>query len=131
MYQTQKVSERKPILSVSIHDCDVQVFCCGGKGGQNQNKVASGVRVIHRPSGARGECREERDQFQNKKRAFRRMAESRAFRVWIRLEIARRAGCEPIEAIVERAIQPKNLRIESKASGGAWVETTETEVSNA
>ncbi len=45
---------REKILTVTIHDCEVQTFRAGGKGGQNQNKVSSGVRVIHHPSGGPG-----------------------------------------------------------------------------
>lgn len=72
---------RTRILSVSIHDCEVQHFRSGGKGGQNQNKRDTGTRVIHRPSGARGESREERSQLQNKRKAFVRMAQSREFQL--------------------------------------------------
>lgn len=70
---------REKILSVTLKDCDVQTFRAGGNGGQKQNKTNSGVRIIHRASGARGESREERSQLQNKKNAFRRMAETPAF----------------------------------------------------
>lgn len=63
------MAERHRILSVTIDDCDVQTFRCGGKGGQNVNKRDTGVRVIHRASGARGEARDERSQWQNKKLA--------------------------------------------------------------
>ena len=72
---------RRRILSVSIHDCEVQHFRSGGKGGQNQNKRDTGTRVIHHPSGARGESREERSQLQNKKKAFVRMVESSKFQL--------------------------------------------------
>lgn len=72
---------RTRILSVTIHDCEVQHFRSGGKGGQNQNKRDTGTRVIHRPSGARGESREERSQLQNKRKAFVRMAQSREFQL--------------------------------------------------
>jgi protein subunit release factor A len=72
---------RERILSVSIHDCEVQHFASGGKGGQNQNKRHTGTRVIHHPSGARGESREERSQLQNKRAAFVRMAQSPAFQL--------------------------------------------------
>jgi protein subunit release factor B len=61
------------LFSVTKKDLDVQTFRSGGKGGQNQNKVESGVRIIHRASGAVGESREYRDQPQNKKAAFQRM----------------------------------------------------------
>ena len=76
---------RQKILTVTIKDCEVQTFRAGGKGGQNQNKRDSGVRVIHPPSGARGESREGRSQIENKRKAFRRMAESREFQTWVRV----------------------------------------------
>lgn len=69
-------------VTVTIHDCETQTFAAGGPGGQNQNKRDTGVRVIHHPSGARGESREARGQLENKKRAFRRMAESPLFKAW-------------------------------------------------
>jgi protein subunit release factor B len=72
---------RTRVLSVTIHDCEVQHFRSGGKGGQNQNKRDTGTRVIHHPSGARGESREERSQLQNKRAAFLRMVESKQFKV--------------------------------------------------
>jgi protein subunit release factor A len=75
------MTDRVRVLSVTIHDCDVQHFRSGGKGGQNQNKRDTGTRVIHQPSGARGEARDERSQLQNKKLAFRRMVESPAFQL--------------------------------------------------
>jgi protein subunit release factor B len=70
---------RERILSVTLADCRVDTFRAGGKGGQNQNKRETGVRITHRASGAVGQSREERSQLQNKKQAFRRMAESNTF----------------------------------------------------
>jgi protein subunit release factor B len=32
-------------------DSDITFFVAGGPGGQNRNKVATGVRLLHRPSG--------------------------------------------------------------------------------
>lgn len=72
---------RTRILSVTIHDCEVQTFRSGGKGGQNQNKRDTGVRVIHHPSRARGESREERSQLQNKRSAFLRMVKTKEFQL--------------------------------------------------
>jgi protein subunit release factor B len=60
---------RELVLSVTLKDCEVQTFRAGGKGGQNQNKRDTGVRIIHHPSGARGEARDERSQLQNKRLA--------------------------------------------------------------
>ena len=110
---------RELLLSVKISDCEVQTFRSGGKGGQHQNKTNSGVRVIHHPSGARGESREERSQLQNKKIAFRRMVDTPAFRAWIRMEGGRR---EAIEAEVERAMDPRFIRTEFRVDGKWEVE---------
>lgn len=103
------MSERTRVLSVTLADCTVQTFRAGGKGGQNQNKRDTGVRIIHPPSGARGESREERSQLQNKKLAFRRMAESPAFRAWVR----RQAGEDALLiAAVERELWPDRTKVE-------------------
>jgi len=89
--------EKQLLFSVTKKDFIRQTFCSGGKGGQNQNKVASGVRLIHPPSGARGEARDSRDQPVNEKNAFLRLINSKEFKNWHKLEIARRLGQKPIE----------------------------------
>ena len=109
---------REKILTVTIHDCEVQTFRSGGKGGQNQNKRDTGVRVIHHPSGARGESREERSQLQNKKAAFRRMADSPHFRYWVAVESGR---VEEAERWVTRVMTPESLKVEIRDERGRWV----------
>lgn len=101
------------VLSVSIHDCEVQHFRAGGNGGQKQNKTSSGARVIHHPSGARGESREQRSQLQNKRAAFIRMTETAAFKVWLNRELA----TESAEDKVKRDMDPKNILVEVRDSG--------------
>lgn len=100
---------RKKVLTITIDDCEVQTFRAGGAGGQNQNKRNSGVRVIHHPSGARGESREARGQKENKRKAFRRMAESDKFQWWAK---AKTLELEPIEDIVDEMMKEENLKIE-------------------
>lgn len=105
---------REKILSVTLKDCIVQTFRAGGSGGQNQNKRDTGVRVIHPPSGARGESREERSQLQNKKRAFVRMAQTREFKNWVR----RMAGEDAqMIAEVERELWPDRIKVETHETG--------------
>jgi protein subunit release factor A len=70
-------------LSFKNGDFETETFRAGGKGGQNQNKRDTGVRVRHRLSGAVGESREERSQLQNKKIAFKRLCESPKFVAWL------------------------------------------------
>ena len=48
-------------------------FRSGGKGGQNVNKVESGVRAIYLPTGQAVVCTEERSQHANKQKAVARL----------------------------------------------------------
>lgn len=112
------------ILSVTLADCEVQHFRSGGKGGQNQNKRDTGCRIIHHPSGAIGEAREERSQLQNKKAAFRKMAESAKFQLWIKRQTSNE---DIINSKVERDMWPVNLKTETQQDG-KWVETKEKDM---
>jgi peptide chain release factor 1 len=62
-----------PKLVRTRKDFTVQTFRCGGPGGQNVNKVETGVRIIDKITGISSECREERNQLQNKERAFMKL----------------------------------------------------------
>ena len=102
------------LFSVTKKDFEIQTFRSGGPGGQNQNKVNSGVRLIHKASGATAESRETRSQLLNKKLAFGRLVASGTFKAWLKVEIARRAGeAQDIETIVDKMMQPQHLMIET------------------
>ena len=105
------------IFSITKNDFEVQTFRSGGKGGQNQNKVESGVRIIHRDSGCVSEAREQRDQLQNKRIAFKRLIEQPQFKTWFKIEAAKRMmGGERLRQInkeVDEMMQEKNLKIET------------------
>lgn len=115
--------QQTPLFSVTIKDCEIQTFRSGGKGGQNQNKVESGVRIIHHPSGARGESREFRSQLENKRAAFRRMGASVEFQKWARSMAARLRGEKSLDERVEEAMAPQNLLIEKQTEEG-WEVTS-------
>jgi protein subunit release factor B len=113
---------REKLFSVTLNDCEIQTFTSGGPGGQHQNKSETGVRIIHRASGARGESRENRSQLQNKKAAFRRMTEHPKFKVWLNREIFRLDGKPSAEEKAKKDMAPENLRVEVKQDGKWAVE---------
>src|SRR5579864_5400645 len=55
-------------------DSDVEYFIASGPGGQHRNKVETGVRLVHRPSGISVTATERRSQHANREVAFERMA---------------------------------------------------------
>ena len=55
-------------------DTDVEFFIAGGPGGQHRNKVETGVRLVHRPSGISVTATERRSQAANREMAFARLA---------------------------------------------------------
>ena len=112
-----KKMAKQLLFSVTKKDFKVQTFRSGGKGGQNQNKVESGVRIIHPDSGARGESREFRDQPQNRKAAFHRLLKTKEWETWFRLKTGYAVKGivdmeREIRRIVNEAVDEKNLRIE-------------------
>jgi protein subunit release factor B len=56
-------------------DCDIEFFVAGGPGGQHRNKVETGVRLKHRPTGIVVTATERRSQSANRDAAYERMAE--------------------------------------------------------
>lgn len=109
------------LFSVTANDCDFQYVKSGGPGGQNVNKRSTKVRCVHRASGAMGESAETRHQSENKKIAFRKMVESKEFKLWHRLETARRLGDRmTVDEKVDNSMRDANLKVEGRVDG-RWV----------
>ena len=67
------IREAEVVGELDVSDCEITTMHCGGKGGQHVNKVETGVRVVHKPTGIVVTCTEERSQVQNKQKAMKRL----------------------------------------------------------
>jgi len=65
-------------VKINPDELRIDIFHAGGHGGQNVNKVATAVRIVHEPSGLTVVCQDERSQYKNKQRAMS-MLRSRVF----------------------------------------------------
>lgn len=106
------------LFTVTANDCDWSYTRGTGKGGQKKNKTSSAVHCMHRPSGAHGYSEASRSQADNKRDAFCKMAATKEFTAWHRIEAARRMGTlATVEEYVEREMNSKNVRVEIKDEG--------------
>lgn len=118
------MKERIKIKLVTAKDCEFSTYCGSGAGGQARNKVHSAVMCRHPASGAIGRCSESRSQLENKQMAFRRMAETPKFKVWVNRRLYEIQQGETMEHSVEKMMAPENLLIEVKRDG-KWVPESE------
>lgn len=120
------MSKKELLFSITANDCEWSYTRGTGKGGQKKNKTSSAVHCMHRPSGAHGYSEASRSQLDNKREAFRKMAESKEFRDWWRIEVARRSGeLLEIEDTVNREMN--RVKVEIKDESGRWTEVDKDE----
>jgi len=120
---------KEKLFTLSKKDFEVQTFCSGGPGGQHQNKTSSGVRIIHKNSGAVGESRTERSQHINKKLAFERLIENPKFKVWLNRKVFEIQSQKTIEQKVNEQMDAKNIQLEIKENK-KWTKVGEIKEEN-
>jgi protein subunit release factor B len=93
---------RMDALGIREADLDEQFVRSGGKGGQNVNKVATCVMLVHRPSGLMVKCQAERSQAMNRFLARRLLCD--------KLDAQRRGAASAAEQARERIRRQKRRR---------------------
>lgn len=94
-----------------LRECEVATFRSGGPGGQHVNKVETGVRLTHLPSGVVVSCREERSQHRNKSNCLRRLREKIAQLNYV---APKRVPTRRTRAAKERTLEEKARRARIK-----------------
>lgn len=115
------MSERETLFTVTKADFDESHVRGSGPGGQHRNKVATGVRLVHRASGAIGEAVDDKSQTRNRAAAFRKLRETPEWKSWFRGMVAATYGRKSIEQKVDEAMQPKNITTQVLDERSRWV----------
>jgi ribosome-associated protein len=98
-------------------DCEETFFVGGGPGGQHRNKTASGVRLLHRPTGIVVGATERRSQSQNRSAALERLRERLAS---LAREPKPRRPTKATRGSKERRLAAKKLAGQKKRDRAGW-----------
>lgn len=118
-------TNKQKITIATRKDFDVSYFCGSGAGGQARNKVASGVQIIHKESGAIGRASDSRSQEQNKKAAFERLLKDPKWKFWFAKKAYEIKQKETLEETIEKEVTPDKMKFEIKVDG-KWVEVPDS-----
>lgn len=115
-------TDRELILSVTRKDFTETHIRGSGNGGQHRQKVHTGVRLVHKASGAVGESTQYKSQHQNRQAAWAHLRETPEWKVWLRTTLARLQGQPTVAERLEEAMKEQNIRTQIHDDHGRWVD---------
>jgi protein subunit release factor B len=114
------MAKKELLFSVTKKDLVIEFFSGHGPGGQNRNKCQNCCRIKHSESGAVATGQEERSREQNLRNAFRRLAETPKFKLWVQKKVWEIDHKQTVEQYVDKMMEEKNLKVEI-LEDGQWV----------
>jgi protein subunit release factor B len=111
---TDAIAERLRSLGIREADLDESFVRSGGKGGQNVNKVATCVVLVHRPTGIAIKCQLERTQALNREHARRLLADKLEARALAEKRAAQAAAAKLRRQKRRRSRQAKEKMLHDK-----------------
>lgn len=117
--------ERELLFKITRDDFDEFHIRGSGPGGQHRNKTATGVRLVHRDSGAVGVATDDKSQNRNRIEAWKRLRQTPTFIKWFD-ERCRTAMQQPsLASLVDKAMAEDNIITEVKDDNGRWSEVAD------
>lgn len=113
---------RELLFRVTKKDFDETHIRGTGAGGQKKNKTSSGVRLVHRASGAVGESTDSREQTQNRAHAFARLRDTPEWKAWFRAACATAMGQPTITERIDAMMAPENIVTQVLDERSRWVD---------
>ncbi len=97
-----QLTERLAALGIRAEEIEESFVRSGGRGGQNVNKTATCVMLVHRPTGLQVKCQTTRYQGQNRLLALRLLLD--------KIEARRKSRAEAERARIEKIRRQKRPR---------------------